>query len=410
NLKKQGPLSCDSKLLFLQNLMTFNFKQKAGNLLQQNTHKSFYQAKKYRYTVPSNKVYPFQWFWDSCFHAISWSHIDTERAKEEIYSLLSHQGTDGFIPHVIFWNQKLVRRFFLDWNYLESKGRWFFLPFTKKPKTTSHIQPPLIAQAVEKIYQKTNDDKFLKLVLPSIIKYYHWLIENRDPDNDGLISIVAQFESGLDFNPAYDPNTIIFKHSPITFWPFSRLTEVKNKVFYNFNLKQIFKHTNHHQEDILVNSIFIQGLNSLSNIAQKYDKKAADWAKVQSQKSLQSLINKCYDSKSGLFWNLRGKSEQKFKIKTVISLMPIIIPDLPKDIVNKLVKHLENKNQFSAPYQIPTVSLDESSFKPDNKLIRSFIWRGSVSININWFIINGLRKHGYYKLSDKLTKQSKNLV
>ena len=29
-------------------------------------------------------TYPFQWFWDSCFHAVALSHFDAERARSEV--------------------------------------------------------------------------------------------------------------------------------------------------------------------------------------------------------------------------------------------------------------------------------------------------------------------------------------
>ena len=40
------------------------------------------------FTCPSSVTYPFQWFWDSCFHAIALSHVDLQKAEAEIKSLL----------------------------------------------------------------------------------------------------------------------------------------------------------------------------------------------------------------------------------------------------------------------------------------------------------------------------------
>jgi len=60
-------------------------------------------GKPYSFCVPSNVTYPFQWFWDSCMHAIVWSHIDVEQAKEELLTLLRAQRRNGRIPHRIAW-------------------------------------------------------------------------------------------------------------------------------------------------------------------------------------------------------------------------------------------------------------------------------------------------------------------
>ena len=38
----------------------------------------------YDFVCPSMETYPFQWFWDSCFHAVVLSHIDPARAQIEI--------------------------------------------------------------------------------------------------------------------------------------------------------------------------------------------------------------------------------------------------------------------------------------------------------------------------------------
>ena len=62
------------------------------------------------------------------------------------------------------------------------------------------IQPPVLAQAVEAV-----GDPLAAEALPAVERYYRFLARERDPDGDGLISIIAQFESGLDFSPAYDP-------------------------------------------------------------------------------------------------------------------------------------------------------------------------------------------------------------
>src|SRR5262245_5989021 len=57
-----------------------------------------------RYTCPSPGHYPFQWFWDSCFHTIALAHLEPDVAREELELLVSVQPRSGFLPHVIFWD------------------------------------------------------------------------------------------------------------------------------------------------------------------------------------------------------------------------------------------------------------------------------------------------------------------
>src|SRR5947209_12025647 len=67
----------------------------------------------FAYTCPSPRHYPWQWYWDSCFTAVSWRRFDASRSRRELESLLAAQRDDGFIGHTIFWNTPLrgLRRF-----------------------------------------------------------------------------------------------------------------------------------------------------------------------------------------------------------------------------------------------------------------------------------------------------------
>ena len=52
------------------------------------------------FCVPNPTTYPWQWLWDSCFHAVVWAHLGDDRALRELRSALSMQDDDGFVPHL----------------------------------------------------------------------------------------------------------------------------------------------------------------------------------------------------------------------------------------------------------------------------------------------------------------------
>ena len=52
------------------------------------------------FCVPNPTTYPWQWLWDSCFHAVVWAHLGDERALQELRSALSTQGRRRFVPHL----------------------------------------------------------------------------------------------------------------------------------------------------------------------------------------------------------------------------------------------------------------------------------------------------------------------
>jgi hypothetical protein len=137
------------------------------------------------------------------------SNFDTKWAKEEVLNYLKAQWDDGFLPHVVFWNATVTSM--PHWGFIESKSglRDFFnsvLKFKKSsliPGTSAITQPPVFPIAVEEIYKKDKDKEFLEEVVPKFAKGLRWLLYNRDPDEDCLISIISPNESGMDELPVF---------------------------------------------------------------------------------------------------------------------------------------------------------------------------------------------------------------
>lgn len=357
--------------------------------------------------MPSVRDYPFQWFWDSCFHAIVWSRFDAERAADELRGLLAAQDAEGLIPHVVFWKDDLVSR--LQWHHLESRTEGS-VPFHRKPHTTAQMQPPVIAQAVERVVD-AGAEGFLAEALPHLERYYRYLAALRDPDGDGLISIVSQFESGLDFSPVYDEAIGVRRPGPIALFARTRLPQLRNKLA-NYDLDTIFRRLRHHQEDVLVNAVYGQGLRALARLATRAGREAtARWATRTADEVTGALLERAWDNRLGLFVNLTGPEERRSRVKTIHGLMPLVLPDLPPGIVARLAKHLEDPRTFGAPFPVPSVALDEPTFTRNHR-IRGFrfIWRGPLSLNTNWFLVHGLRSHGYADLADGIARRSREVV
>src|SRR6478609_5845735 len=149
--------------------------ERGGARLRENTRTASLDGRSFRVTAHSGGRYPFQWFWDSCFHAIVWARIDPARGADELRSLLAWQRDDGFVPHVIFWDESLVPSF--SWQYLESRGLLGALP-GRRPRVTAMIQPPVLAQAVEAVVE-AGGDGFLDEALPALGRYYRFLERTR---------------------------------------------------------------------------------------------------------------------------------------------------------------------------------------------------------------------------------------
>ncbi|MEM7323219.1 MAG: hypothetical protein AAF531_09045 [Actinomycetota bacterium] len=56
------------------------------------------------FCVPNQDTYPHQWLWDSCFHAMIWAELGSDRGVTEVQHALANQAADGFVPHMTYWN------------------------------------------------------------------------------------------------------------------------------------------------------------------------------------------------------------------------------------------------------------------------------------------------------------------
>lgn len=364
-----------------------------GNL---RTGKRECDSKEFFFVCPSNQDYPFQWFWDSCLHAIALIHIDVDMAKKELITLLSTAHPSGFIPHITFWESE-KREEFLKHSLVAMDNLAY----------SSTIQPPLIAYAVERVFEATNDKRFLADALPILVGFYRWLRDFRDPDKDGLISIIQPEESGIDCSPKFDDqmgmsgtldNKTFIRQLKKLYDAYAPLRGDERSLL-DSNL--------FHFEDVLVNSIYVQGLRSL--IRMLGDSPLVDEFVRDARKCTDALIGKCWDEEMETFFDLSGVEENPVKIVTVSCLMPLIIEDLPEDIVRKTVeRYLLSPEHFWLKYPIPSVSVSEEKFFSGDP--HGFIWRGPTWLNINWFLSRGLRSHGYHEIADRIASTSYKLV
>ena len=74
---------------------------------------------------------------------------------------------------------------------------------TLRPHMSALVQPPLIAQALKRLYEASKDKLLLYELLAKVVHYHDWLASN-ELDADGLITIISPFKSGIDWKPSFD--------------------------------------------------------------------------------------------------------------------------------------------------------------------------------------------------------------
>jgi glycogen debranching enzyme len=358
-------------------------------------------GRRYSFCVPSNITYPFQWFWDSCFHAIVWSHIDVEQAKEELRTLLRAQRKSGRIPHRIAWEKMRIYpyRFYLHSTSL------------RHPNASRLVQPPLLAQAIEVVYQRSGDRAFLEQTLPATERSYRWLADNRDPDGDSLVSIIHPYESGLDHKPSFDRVFGLPKPSAVGCTTAVRALDVWNRVL-EYDLPRIFRADRFNVEDTLFNCVYAQGLAAIARLWSELGDSTKATEFEAWSRGVEAAIRSKMRGDDGLYYDLYSKHDRRSEVKTVTSLFPLILDGLPKGEAQQLVqKHLTRGYEFWTPFPVPTVAVGEQSFEPSFKSpFRSGLWRGPTWVSTNWFIVCGLLRHGYTDEAKHISTRTRQLI
>lgn len=374
------------------------------------------QLREYVYVCPSPSVYPHQWLWDSCFHAIVMARFDGALAMAELETIVSLGRPDGFIPHLTSWEEPLT---------IPGLGR-VFQWLKGKLQHANLTQPPVLAIALEEVYKHTDDKGFLARLLPATKLHYRYLAKHRDPDKDGLVSIIAPIESGMDHSPAYDEILGLKKASALGFHAANVRLTLKYALS-GWDAGRILESDLFSVEDLAFNCIYAQGLRALARLCNYVgDEEAtefsalADWVEG-------AIITRCYDSQERVFYSVYSKNELKARVKTVASLMPLVLETLPSQMVDWVINtSLLNENSFWTPYPVPSVSACEDEFCPSSSCLHDpgsllerfqhlfsryqMVWRGPTWVNTNWFIARGLRQHGRDDIADELTTRTAEMV
>lgn len=362
-----------------------DIKQECRRLLLNNRRK----IKGFQYTVPSPDSYPYQWLWDSCFHAIILTHFNISDAKKEILSLFSKQFDNGLMPHMIYWDKSRPTAFpVINWG---------------KEDTSSITQPPMIAYVVWTIYQKDQDKSFVKKVYPNLYHFYRYLLTERDPHEKHLIGIMNPDESGEDNSPRFDLPLDLPPVQTLKDNTKRRLKLVAQNIECKFDAPFCMRNF-FWVKDVSFNSIMVANLRLLAKLTEKLgNDDDADYFTKEADAISLAMRRLMLDD--DIFYSTYGEAYEKIKVKTWAIFTPLFAKILSQEEAEKLVSnHLLNKNEFWTNFPIPTTSLDEPAFDPQG------FWRGPTWIAINWFIYKGLLNYGFNDTAKKIKKSSLELL
>lgn len=382
------------------------------------------------YTIPAEDLYPHQWLWDSCFIAIGLRHIDVERAKTELLSLVKGQWSNGMLPNMIFSNAPEYRQ---DRNFWRS----WVSPYSPDGVATSGItQPPVLAEAVWQIGQTLNAAErrsWYKQMLPNIVSYHQWLYLERDPHQEGLVLLLHPWETGLDNTP---PWTSQLREHLLPAWirfvrwskldivigflrrdrhyipPGQRLSTIETLAYFDaqrrlrrkaYDTMRILDHGLFSIEDLTFNCILIRANTRLQQMA-KTIRYELPQPLLEAMNKAPQALEKLYDPYAKTYWSRDFITHRLLKQPSLATLMPLYSGVISKERAAQLVRLLENEHRFGSPFPVPSVPVDSSDFQP------TLYWQGPTWVNTNWLIIQGLEQYGYHDHSGALSDTTLDMV
>ncbi len=357
----------------------------------------------FHYTKPSPGRYPYQFFWDTCFHVFILSALgEHDMAKEHLLSLYAKQKDDGFVGHMIYWDRVKPGRITDIFQSKPSLRNLFH------SHTSCLIQPPLSAQAVARIVHTSGDLSFMKKMLPKLKKHFDWLAQNRDFHGDKLLTIISPFESGMDWKPTYDI-VLNLPEKKADWRLFMKVIGVDLKNYcYGYNLTKIAKKSNFLIKDAGFNTIYAQNLHALAELCSLAKDPNGERYRELANNVSHQMLTTMYDEKDAAFYDVFGKDNKKIKILTPTVFYPVVLNTMPEEIVEQVInRHFFNSEEFDTPYPIPSVSKNHPSFNPKESM---YIWRGPTWIVNNWFMHQFLMEKGYRKESKKMIETIKKLI
>lgn len=374
------------------------------------------------FTVPSPKLYPFQWNWDSCFVSIGMANYDIEAAISELQTLLRGQWENGMIPHILF-HSKSEAGYFPNWDFWDSSVN---SGAPKDLKTSGISNPPILGLALEQMLDKHPDHPqvvaFVKDKLPDVIRFHEFWYAQRDPQKEGLVYMYHPWESGRDNSPLWDDalNLIDLQKTQLPTYqrrdlsvadaserPTSRQYDQYVYLLllgkrHQYEGEGIARDSEFLIQDSLMNALLIRSNQSLLALGERFGVDTGSIREKQSQ-SIQSYEDKFWQEERQTYcgYDLRQKKHLPY---WEIGGMAALLAGVPSpEKARKMAQYLED---LMAQNYMIVPSFDVKDPLYDSKRY----WRGPIWPQMNWVVYHGLKQYGMEELASHVRQNFLELV
>jgi hypothetical protein len=314
----------------------------------------------FRGTFPCRSSYEGFWLWDSAFQALGFAQWDLELAKDNIRLMLHNQDHDGGLP--------------------------MLHPDAK----VSGANPPLFSWVVMEIYERerhSDPEKaraFLSEVYEKLAKWNRWWFRHRDKNGNGLAEWGDNLESGWDDSPRWD--------------------NADGQAGWDND----FGSTLHEAVDL--NAYLIKDLRCLAQMAEVVDRvhDKDRWLKEAGELA-QRVLDVLYDPHDNFFYDTNYVTGERQRLLTPASFLPLWagVP-LSEDRVRAMIEtYLLAPEHFFGDCPFPTVSYRETTHDASG---HTGYWRGPIWLNIAYFMIEVLARHGYAEEAQEASRKILEMV
>ena len=330
------------------------------------------------YTVPSPKLYPHQWAWDSAFAAIGWGHLDLPRAWVELATLMGAAWEDGRIPHVYYHD--------LTGDYAPGPDFWE----TERSSTLS--QPPVWATAARRLVELAGDAEPARPLMAAMEASHRWFAEQRDPKGWNVVSVAHPWESGMDNLPAWDGPMAAIETAGVTMFERRDTKNVGDAsqrptddhyLRYAAMVKGIardgFGHGPFAVYDPFMTAVLIRAEDDLAWLADRLG--VASDAAARAAALRVGLDARLWDETRGCYRYWDARADRPIDVEVVGGYLPLIYVESNEKRDRMRAGLVE---RFDTPWGVATTAPSAPEYEPRR------YWRGPVWISVNWLLADAL--------------------
>jgi hypothetical protein len=321
------------------------------------------------FTVPNATTYPWQWLWDSCFHAVVWAELgEADRAISELRGLFARQHETGFVPHMTYWE-----------GATEEQAQ-----FWGKSGVSTITQPPMYGHAIAELGRRSIEvpPELVEAAGAGLRHLLRWRARI-----DGLVCVVHPWETGCDDSPRWDAVGVDLTDS----WNLERWKARKGALVESIERAPGFVPIGNPDfpcAPVGFNALVAWNAHELAGCTDDDELHAA-------ADELATTIATRWDEERVTWIDAGAGAETSGRVRTLDALLPLLVTD-DAGVAAAVGATLTDPAAFGAPYGPCGVDRREPSFAPTT------YWRGPAWPQLTYLLWCAARARGLDAVAEQL--------